>query len=49
MEIYASARKHGIADDDITHAIEHAEIVIHAMPMRAKYQPFLRGQGESNV
>ncbi len=24
VEIYASARKHGIADDDIMHAVEHA-------------------------
>lgn len=24
MEIYRSARKHGITDDDIVHAIEHA-------------------------
>lgn len=81
-EIYASARKHGIADDDIMHAVEHAvaigeqddgevlylgpdraanvlevisvarddgsEIVIHAMRMRAKYEPFLRGEGDSD-
>jgi hypothetical protein len=78
-EIYASARKHGIGDADIVHAVQHAlavgeqddgkvlylgpdragnllevvsvtrgdgtEIVIHAMHMRAKYEPFLRGQG----
>ncbi len=83
MEIYASARKHGIDDEDIAHAIEHAlaageqedgkvlylgpdrsanllevvsllrddgsEIVIHAMRMRAKYKPFLRGEGESDA
>ena len=24
MDIYASARKHGIGDDDILHAVEHA-------------------------
>lgn len=82
VEIYASARKHGIADDDIMHAVEHAvaigeqddgkvlylgpdraanvlevisvarddgsEIVIHAMRMRAKYEPFLRGEGDSD-
>ena len=24
MDIYASARRHGIADEDIEHAIEHA-------------------------
>jgi hypothetical protein len=24
VEIYGSARKHGVADDDIAHAIEHA-------------------------
>lgn len=83
VEIYRSARKHGIADDDIVHAIEHAlaigeqedaktlylgpdrsgnlleivsvarddgtEIVIHAMRMRAKYKPFLRGEGDDNA
>lgn len=83
MEIYTSARKHGIADDDITHAVEHAlavgeqadgkvlylgpdrsanllevvsvlrddgsEIVIHAMRMRAKYEPFLHDEGESDA
>ena len=80
MEIYGSARKHGITDDDIRHAVKHAlaageqedgkvlylgpdraanllevvavtredgsEIVIHAMAMRAKYEPFLRGEGD---
>lgn len=83
MEIYRSARKHGVADEDIRHAVEHAlaageqddgkvlyvgpdrsanllevvsvvrddgsEIVIHAMPMRAKYEPFLRREGDSDV
>jgi hypothetical protein len=83
VEIYASARKHGIADEDIVHAVEHAlavgeqddgkvlylgpdraanllevvsvmredgsEIVIHAMRMRAKYEPLLRGEGKSNA
>lgn len=83
MEIYRSARKHGIADEDIVHAVEHAltigeqedaktlylgpdrsgnllelvsvarddgtEIVIHAMRMRAKYEPFLRGEGDDNA
>ena len=82
MEIYESARSHGIADEDILHAVEHAhavgeqddgkvlylgpdlaanllevvavvredgsEIVIHAMRMRAKYEPFLRGEGDSD-
>ena len=80
MEIYRSARKHGIADEDIRHAVEHAvaageqedgkvlylgadragnllevvsvlrdddsEVVIHAMPMRAKYD---RGEGASDA
>ncbi|MGH9156566.1 MAG: hypothetical protein ACRD1K_12180 [Acidimicrobiales bacterium] len=80
MEIYDSARKRGIADEDILHAVEHAlavgeqddskvlylgpdraanllevvsvlrddgsEIVIHAMRMRTKYEPFLRGEGD---
>ena len=83
MEIYRSARRHGLGDEDINHAIEHAlaageqedgkvlylgpdrsanllevlsvlrddatEIVIHAMRMRAKYEPFLRGEGESDA
>jgi hypothetical protein len=78
-----SARKRGIADEDIVHAVEHAlavdeqddgrvlylgpdraanllevvsvmredgsEIVIHAMRMRTDYEPFLRGEGESNA
>jgi hypothetical protein len=83
VEIYRSARKHGVVDDDIVHAIAHAlavgeqddgkvlylgpdragnllevvsiarddgsEIVIHAMPMRSKYEPFLRGEGDSDA
>jgi hypothetical protein len=82
VEIYASARRHGITDEDIEHAVDHAlalgeqddgkvlhlgpdragnilevvsmlrddgsEIVIHAMRMRAKYEPFLRGEGDSD-
>lgn len=78
---YRSARKHGVADEDIEHGISHAltageqadgkvlylgadragnlleivsvlredgsEVVIHAMPMRRQYEPFLRRQGES--
>ncbi|MCA1693589.1 MAG: hypothetical protein LC749_02040 [Actinobacteria bacterium] len=81
--IFSSARRHGIADGDIRHAIEHAlavgeqddgkvlylgadragnmlevvsvvrddrsEIVIHAMRMRTKYEPFLRGEGASDA
>jgi hypothetical protein len=27
VEIYSSAHKHGIVDEDITHAIEHALVV----------------------
>ena len=83
MEIYGSARKHGITDDDIRHAVKHAlaageqedgkvlylgpdraanllevvavtredgrEIVIHAMAMRPKYEPFLHGQGDRDA
>ncbi len=83
MEIFRSARRHGIADEDIVHAVEHAlaageqedgkvlylgpdhagnllevvavvrddgsEVVIHAMRMRAKYEPFLRGEGGSDA
>lgn len=26
MDIYQSARKHGVSDDDIVHAIEHAVV-----------------------
>lgn len=82
MEIFRSARKHGVADADIAHAIQQAlaageqddgkvlylgpdrtgnilevvsvvrddgsEIVIHAMRMRSKYEPFLRGKRESD-
>jgi hypothetical protein len=83
VEIYASARRHGIAEEDVVHAVENAvavgdhedgkalylgpdragnllevvsvvrsdgsEIVIHAMRMRAKYEPFLRGEGGDDV
>ena len=83
FSIYRSARKHGVADDDMSHAIEHAlavgeaddgkvlyigpdragnllevvsaargdgtEVVIHAMAMRPKYEPFLRGEGEPDA
>jgi hypothetical protein len=83
VAIYRSARRHGIADEDIVHAVEHAlavgeqddgkvlylgadrsgnllevvsvkrddesEVVIHAMRMRAKYEPFLRGEGDSDA
>ena len=80
VEIYASARKHGIHHLDINHAVEHAlatgeqddgkvlylgpdragnmlevvsvlrddgtEIVIHAMPMRKRYESFLSDPGD---
>ncbi|MGE3449458.1 MAG: toxin [Microbacteriaceae bacterium] len=83
MEIYQSARRHGIEDEDILHAVEHAlavgeqddakvlylgpdragnlleviavaredgsEVVIHAMRVRSKYEPFLRGEGDSDA
>ncbi len=83
MDIYQSAGRHGIADEDMLHAIEHAlvvgdrddgkvlypgpdraatllevvavvredgsEIVIHAKRMHAKYEPFLRGEGDSDA
>jgi hypothetical protein len=83
VDIYSSARKHGIVDADMVHAVEHAlavgeqddakvlylgpdragnllevvsvarddgtEIVIHAMRMRAKYEPFLRGEGDGDA
>lgn len=82
--IHPSARKHGVDDDDILHAIrlallvqlhdddvrvlylgpdraanmlevvslleedEDRELVIHAMAMTAKYQPLLRGLGDTD-
>jgi len=83
VETYRSARRRGIDDEDIQHAVEHAlavgdqadgkvlylgpdragnllevvavtrddgtEVVIHAMRMRAKYEPFLRGEGVSDA
>ncbi len=83
-EIHHTARKHGIDDDDILHAIQHplvvhdyegnptlylgpdraanplevvairldlaeVELVIHAMPMRPKYWPLLRGLGDPDA
>lgn len=79
--MYSSARKHGVADADITHAIDmavviadqddgkalylgpdragnplevitvvrddDAEIVIHAMPMRQRYESLLPKKGPS--
>ncbi|WP_426574687.1 hypothetical protein [Aquihabitans sp. McL0605] len=79
--ILPSARKHGIDDDQIHHALDHAlvveryedrllylgpdrasnllevvtimelteELVIHAMPVRAKYLPLLRGLGDDDA
>ena len=51
MEIHPSARKHGIADEDIrsAHLLEvvtivrddGSELVIHAMKMRRKYRRLL--------
>jgi hypothetical protein len=77
VEIHGSARKHGVADEDILHAVDHElaiehagedpdrwlvigpdtagnllevvivttvedrQLVIHAMPMRAKYRRLL--------
>jgi hypothetical protein len=38
--IHPSARRHGIADKDILHAIEHSP-VIHAMALRAVYRKLL--------
>jgi hypothetical protein len=83
VEIYESARRHGIEVEDILHAVEHAlavgeqddgkvlylgpdraanllevvavarvdgsEVVIHAIRMRANYEPFLRGEGDSDA
>jgi len=53
VRILSSARKHGVADGDILHVLVHAVLslmvrdtdevtrVIHAMPMRRKYVPYL--------
>jgi hypothetical protein len=77
VEIHPAARRHGIADEDIEHAVTHAivieaqdddttlylgparsadlleivtvtregeaELAIHAMKMRPKYEPLLAG------
>ena len=32
MEIHSSARRHGVADDDILHATEHALVVVDLDP-----------------
>jgi hypothetical protein len=37
LEVVSAARENG------------TEIVIHAMPMRPKYQPFLRGEGSPDA
>jgi hypothetical protein len=37
LEVVAVAREDG------------SEVVIHAMRMRAKYEPFLRGEGDSDA
>lgn len=72
--MFSSARRHGIADDDIRHGVERAlavgdqddgkvlylgadragnllEVVsvVRAMRMRAKYEPFLSGEGGSDA
>ena len=54
MEIHGSARRHGIADEDIHHAIANAMVIedqddgtglaIHAMPMRSRYRRLLPGE-----
>ncbi len=83
LEIHSSARRHGIADDDITHAVDHdvfageqddgkvlylgpdragnilevvtveragdSELVIHAMRMRRRFEPLLRGEGGTDA
>ncbi len=54
MEIYASARKHGIDDLDIAHAVDHALAtgeqddgkVLHLGPDRAGL--FLRDKGDAD-
>ena len=32
MEVHRSARKHGVSDDAIVHAVDHAEVVIDLEP-----------------
>jgi len=46
-EIRPSARRHGISDDDIRHAIEtdDQDYVIHAMTARSKYLSMLETPG----
>jgi hypothetical protein len=51
VEIHPSARRHGITDDDMLHAIEHSlvvlmtvegdELIIHAMSLRPVYRRLL--------
>jgi hypothetical protein len=54
VEIHGSARRHGVADEGIRHAVANAMAVddqdddtrlylIHAMAMRPKYRPLLPG------
>ena len=51
MRIGAPARKHGISDDDILHAVRTAirkvemdedPVIIHAMRLRPKFYRFIR-------
>lgn len=32
MEVHRSARKHGVSDDAIVHAVEHATVVVDLQP-----------------
>jgi len=48
VEIHRSARRHGVDDQDITHAVDHAlttsaktRLAIPAMPMRRTYRRLL--------
>ena len=47
MEIRTSARRHGVADADIHHAIDDGEVAIHAMKLRKAYERYLPSEGRS--
>lgn len=47
VEVHDSARRHGIEDADIVHAVvvfvtDEVQIAIHAMPMRPRFRRLLR-------
>lgn len=38
MEVQRSARKHGIGDDDIVHAVDHALVVVDVEPTLTRHE-----------